>query len=153
MTIPWTPITLKQSPISTTARIYNLLRRRHRARRLGMNSGVEQIGFLSRRRCLLTVCVGPSAPRTTTSCANGAGYCRSRWIFSVHARNTYPDAIIHTYEPNPSMKQFLKHQSGTGGFTYFLEPVGKKDDMVSTRALAPGGLDNQRQAGRAYLAT
>jgi hypothetical protein len=24
----------------------------------------------------------------------------------------------------------VAHQSGTGGFTYFLEPVGKKDDMV-----------------------
>jgi hypothetical protein len=93
------------------------------------NSGVEQIGFFP-ARCLLTVCVGPSAPRTTTSCANDAGYCRSRWIFSVHARNTYPDAIIHTYEPNPSMKKFLEHQSGIGGFTYFLKAIGNNDDMV-----------------------
>ena len=38
----------------------------------------------------------------------------------MHARNTYPDAIIHAYEPNPNMKQFLEHQSEIGGFTYFL---------------------------------
>jgi hypothetical protein len=48
----------------------------------------------------------------------------------VHARNTYFDAIIHAYEPNPSMKQFPKHQSGTGGFTYFLKAIGNNDDMV-----------------------
>src|SRR5215831_20283786 len=51
-------------------------------------------------------------------------------FFSMHARNTYPDAIIHAYEPNPNMKQFLEHQSGIGGFTYFLEAVGNKNDMV-----------------------
>src|SRR5262249_34403075 len=51
-------------------------------------------------------------------------------FFSMHVRNTYPDAIIHAYEPNPNMKRFLEHQSGIGGSTYFLEAVGKKDDMV-----------------------
>ena len=51
-------------------------------------------------------------------------------FFSMHARNTFPDAIIHAYEPNPNMKEFLEHQSGIGGFTYLLEAVGNKDDMV-----------------------
>jgi hypothetical protein len=44
--------------------------------------------------------------------------------------NTYPDAIIHAYEPNLNMKQFLEYQSGIGGFSYFLEAVGNKNDMV-----------------------
>src|SRR5262245_8739462 len=53
-----------------------------------------------------------------------------RRIFQ-HACSQYLSRCHHPrYEPNPSMKQFLKHQSGTGGFTYFLEAVGKKDDMV-----------------------
>jgi FkbM family methyltransferase len=51
-------------------------------------------------------------------------------FFSVHALNTYPDAIIHAYEPKPNMKEFLEHQSGIGGFTYLLEAVGNKDDTV-----------------------
>jgi FkbM family methyltransferase len=51
-------------------------------------------------------------------------------FFSMHARNTFPDAIIHAYEPNPNMKEFLEHQSGIGGFTYLLEAVGNKDDTA-----------------------
>jgi hypothetical protein len=107
-----------------------------------LNSGVEQVGFFP-ARCLLTVGIGRSASRTTAArrapfsisflddCygIESIGHpVRTVLVFgahagflSMHARNTYPDAIIHAYEPNPNMKQFLEHQSGIEGFTYSLE--------------------------------
>jgi hypothetical protein len=120
------PTTLKQSPMRRTVRIYNLFRRRYRARRLGIEFRRGANWVLPGKMFVNSMRWAISA----TSCANGAGYCRLRWIFSVHARNTYPDAVIHTYEPNPSMKKFLEHQSGIGGFTYFLKAIGNNDDMV-----------------------
>ena len=137
--------------MSRTARIYNLLRRRYRARRLGIKfrrganwvlpgemfvnstrwaiSGPDDSGtknaFLE---IFLDDCYGIESighpVRTVLDIGAHAGF------FSMHARNTYPDAIIHAYEPNPNMKEFLEHQSGIGGFTYLLEAVGNKDDMV-----------------------
>jgi len=137
--------------MSRTARIYNLLRRRYRARRLGIKfrrganwvlpgemfvnstrwaiSGPDDSGtknaFLE---IFLDDCYGIESighpVRTVLDIGAHAGF------FSMHARNTYPDAVIHAYEPNPNMKQFLEHQSRIGGFTYFLEAVGNKDDMV-----------------------
>jgi FkbM family methyltransferase len=134
-----------------TARIYNLLRRRYRARRLGIefrraaNWTVPGEMFVRGKRWAISApddngtknafleiflddCYGIESighpVRTVLDIGAHAGF------FSMHARNTYPDAIIHAYEPNPNMKRFLKHQSGIGGFTYFLEAVGNKDGMV-----------------------
>jgi FkbM family methyltransferase len=133
------------------ARIYNLLRRRYRARRLGIefrrlaNWTIPGEMFVNGRRWAISApndsgtngafldiflddCYGIESighpVRTVLDIGAHAGF------FSMHARNTYPDAIIHAYEPNRNMKQFLEHQSGIGGFTYFLQAVGKKDDMV-----------------------
>jgi FkbM family methyltransferase len=137
--------------MSQTARIYNLLRRRYRARRLdiefrrGASWVLPSEMFVNGRRWAISApndngtkmafldiflddCYGIESighpVRTVLDIGAHAGF------FSMHARNTYPDAIIHAYEPNPNMKEFLEHQSGVGGFTYFLEAVGNKDDMV-----------------------
>ena len=138
-------------PMNRTARIYNLLRRRYRARRLGIEfrRGASWVlpakMFVNGRRWAISApddrgtegaflniflddCYGIESighpVRTVLDIGAHAGF------FSMHARNTYPDAIIHAYEPNPNMKEFLEHQSGIGGFTYLLEAVGNKDDMV-----------------------
>ena len=90
------------------------------------NSGVEQIGFFP-ARCLLTWAI--SAPYDNI-------LCERCWILPLtldfqRARSEYLSRCHHpTYEPNPSMKKFLEHQSGIGGFTYFLKAIGNNDDMV-----------------------
>jgi FkbM family methyltransferase len=138
-------------------RIYNLLRRRYRARRLGIEfrRGGSWVlpgeMFANGRRWAISAphdngtkmafldiflddCYGIELighpVRTVLDIGAHAGF------FSMHARNAYPDAIIHAYEPNPNMKEFLEHQSGVGGFTYFMEAVGNKDDMVLLEAQA-----------------
>jgi len=143
--------------MNRTARIYNLLRRRYRARRLGIEfrRGASWVlpakMFVNGRRwdisapddrgtegaflnIFLDDCYGIESighpVRTVLDIGAHAGF------FSMHARNTYPDAVIHAYEPNPNMKEFLEHQSGIGGFSYFLEAVGNKDDMVRLHTYA-----------------
>jgi hypothetical protein len=79
---------------------YNLFRRRYRARPLGIEFRRGANWVLPGEMFVNSMRWAISAPYDNILC-DGAGYCRSRWIFSVHARNTYSDAIIHTYEPNP----------------------------------------------------
>jgi FkbM family methyltransferase len=52
-------------------------------------------------------------------------------FFSMHARDIFPDAIIHAYEPNPSMRQFLEYQAEQGGFTSCMQAVGNEGGMVT----------------------
>lgn len=66
--------------------------------------------------------------RTVLDIGANAGF------FSIHARNVFPNALIHAYEPNPAMEKFLQHQSATGGFVYFLEAVGAVDGKVTLDA-------------------
>ena len=40
-------------------------------------------------------------------------------LFSVAARNIFPHAIIHAYEPNPSLEKYLKNQAQVANFKYF----------------------------------
>jgi hypothetical protein len=44
-------------------------------------------------------------------------------LFSVAARNIFPHAIIHAYEPNPSLEKYLKNQAQVANFKYFMEAV------------------------------
>ncbi|MEG4842780.1 hypothetical protein [Microcoleus sp. B9-D4] len=38
--------------------------------------------------------------------------------------------MIHAYEANPHLENYLKHQSQIANFTYFLEAVGDRDAKV-----------------------
>lgn len=52
-------------------------------------------------------------------------------LFSIAARNKFPQAIIHAYEPNPYLEKHLQIQAQTAGFDYFMEAVGLEDGKVS----------------------
>ncbi|MEG3966646.1 MULTISPECIES: FkbM family methyltransferase [unclassified Microcoleus] len=51
-------------------------------------------------------------------------------LFPIAARNRFPQAVIHAYEPNPYLENYLKHQSQIANFTYFMEAVGGRDGKV-----------------------
>ncbi|MCZ8188638.1 MAG: FkbM family methyltransferase [Microcystis sp. LE19-338.1B] len=51
-------------------------------------------------------------------------------LFSVAARNVFPHAIIHAYEPNPSLEKHLNNQAQVANFKYFMEAVGAADGKV-----------------------
>ncbi|MBE9187185.1 FkbM family methyltransferase [Microcoleus sp. LEGE 07076] len=51
-------------------------------------------------------------------------------LFPIAARNRFPQAVIHAYEPNPNLESYLKHQSKIANFTYFMEAVGAEDGKV-----------------------
>jgi hypothetical protein len=92
-----------QSPMRRTVRIYNLFRRRYRARRLGIEFRRGANWVLPGEMFVNSMRWAISAPYDNILC----------WILPLtldfqRARSEYyPDAIIHTYEPNPSMKKFL----------------------------------------------
>jgi FkbM family methyltransferase len=51
-------------------------------------------------------------------------------LFSLAARQFFPQAIIHTYEPNSSLEKYLYHQSQLANFDYYLKALGAKDGQV-----------------------
>ena len=51
-------------------------------------------------------------------------------LFPIAARNRFPQAVIHAYEANPYLENYLKHQSKIANFTYFMEAVGNRDGKV-----------------------
>lgn len=52
-------------------------------------------------------------------------------LFGIAARNRFPQATIHVYEPNPHLEKYLQVQSRAAGFDYFMEAVGLDDGKVS----------------------
>ncbi len=52
-------------------------------------------------------------------------------LFSIAARNRFPQAVIHAYEPNPYLEKHLQIQAHAAGFDYFMEAVGREDGKVS----------------------
>ncbi len=52
-------------------------------------------------------------------------------LFSIAARNRFPQAVIHAYEPNPYLEKHLKIQADAAGFDYFMEAVGQEDGKVA----------------------
>jgi FkbM family methyltransferase len=54
-------------------------------------------------------------------------------LFSLAARNRFPTAEIHAYEPNPQMQSFLSKQADTGRFSFFSQAVGLTDGFVSLK--------------------
>src|SRR5262249_1640598 len=119
-----------------TARIYTLLRRRYRARRLGIEfrRGASWVlpaeMFVNGRRWAISApddggtkgafldiflddCYGIESighpVRTVLDMCAHAGFC------SMHARNTYSDAIIQASETNPHMIHYLHQPSRIPG--------------------------------------
>lgn len=51
-------------------------------------------------------------------------------LFGIAARNRFPEAVIHAYEPNPHLEVYLKNQSQIANFAYFMEAVGSTEGKV-----------------------
>jgi len=51
-------------------------------------------------------------------------------FFSVAARNAFPDARIHAYEPNKALSKHLRTHAGQAGFDVHYEAVGLEDGHV-----------------------
>lgn len=51
-------------------------------------------------------------------------------LFPIAARNRFPQAVIHAYEPNPNLESYLKNQSQIANFAYFMEAVGATEGKV-----------------------
>lgn len=52
-------------------------------------------------------------------------------LFPIAARNRFPQAVIHAYEPNPNLETYLKNQSQIANFKYFMEAVGARDGKAA----------------------
>lgn len=52
-------------------------------------------------------------------------------LFPIAARNRFPQAVIHAYEPNPHLENYLKNQSQIANFAYFMEAVGATEGKVT----------------------
>ena len=51
-------------------------------------------------------------------------------FFSIAARNAFPDATIHAYEPNQSLRSYLEPHARQAGFEVHYEAVGMEDGHV-----------------------
>ena len=52
-------------------------------------------------------------------------------LFGLAARDAFPDAIIHAYEPNATLRPVLAHQAKLADVEVFFEAVGRDAGMVS----------------------
>jgi FkbM family methyltransferase len=52
-------------------------------------------------------------------------------FFSMYCKLLIPESIIHCYEPNPQLANFINNQSLQTGFEYFPEAVGSISSFVS----------------------
>lgn len=78
-------------------------------------------------------------------------------LFGLAARCAFPDATIHSYEPNAMLAPYLVVQASVAKFEYFLEAVGSEGgtvslamnaDSVLTRAVEAASGDVPRTAFR-----
>jgi FkbM family methyltransferase len=60
-------------------------------------------------------------------------------LFCLAARNAFPHATIHAYEPNPALEQYLREQAAAARCEYFMEAVGLDDGRVSLEILEHPG--------------
>ena len=51
-------------------------------------------------------------------------------FFGLIARKTFPSAVIHAYEPNPNLEQYLSVQAAVSDVRYFMEVVGRKNGTI-----------------------
>ena len=52
-------------------------------------------------------------------------------LFGIAARNLFPSARIHSYEPNRLLEPYLSVQAEAAQFEYFMEAVGLERGMIS----------------------
>src|SRR5262249_39690436 len=52
-------------------------------------------------------------------------------LFGIAARNAFPRAVIHAYEPNPLVEPYLKAQAQAADFQYFMCAAGLEDGTFS----------------------
>jgi len=132
-------------------RIAGALRKRARARRLGLNlwrseafTAPDAVTLHGKRvalrlpreqgvdvafsELLFADCYGledaPGPVRTVLDIGGNVG------LFAVAARLAFPDAIIHSYEPNPNLEPYLSAQAEAANSKYFLEAVELEDCRV-----------------------
>jgi len=133
-------------------RLRHFLRKRMRARRLGVPlgrsanfrlpaqvriNGVRRPLTLPNQRgirvafmeLLLADCYGlekvPRPVETVLDIGANVG------LFCVAARNAFPHATIHAYEPNSGLEPYLKAQAEATDCRYFLEAVDVEDGTVA----------------------
>lgn len=138
-------------------RLYNLVCRRLRARRLGFHFGRGATWELPSHLFLNGTFVEITAPRDNGTkvafmdiilddCYGLERACRRMKIqtvldigahaglFSLHARNYCPTATIHAYEPNPAMSDYLTHHAMAARFQFYMEAVGSEAGKVTVQA-------------------
>lgn len=52
-------------------------------------------------------------------------------LFDLMAREFFPDATIHAYEPNPDLERYLSVQAAASGTRYFMEAVGREEGAIT----------------------
>ncbi len=60
-------------------------------------------------------------------------------IFGLAARSYFSDAVIHAYEPNPTLSHYIGFQARQFGFNYFPEAVGGQPGRINMDL--PAGAD------------
>lgn len=52
-------------------------------------------------------------------------------LFSIAARNRWPRAVIHAYEPNPALQKHFEYHASQAGFSVYREAVGLTSGTVA----------------------
>lgn len=63
-------------------------------------------------------------------------------LFSLAARQAFPEAGIYSYEPNSSLERYLKHQAKTANFNYFMQALGSNNGKVRLKLSETGASGN-----------
>jgi FkbM family methyltransferase len=63
-------------------------------------------------------------------------------LFSLAARQAFPQAVIHTYEPNPALEPYLNHQAQVANFHYFMQALGSQPGKVKLKLSETGASGN-----------
>ena len=64
-------------------------------------------------------------------------------LFSIAARMHFPEAVIHSYEPNAQLEPVLKQNSLNAGFQFFIEAVGDRNSKCSMKYSEGGSCMDQ----------
>jgi FkbM family methyltransferase len=66
-------------------------------------------------------------------------------LFGIAARNTFPRATIHSYEPNRKLESYLAVQARAAKFDFFMEAIGLADGVISLDSSEESVLTRSRQ--------
>jgi FkbM family methyltransferase len=99
-----------------------------RGRKVRLSFPEEKTTAISFLECLLDDAYGlsnfPMQPKTILDVGANLGF------FSLAARNRFPDATIHAYEPNPRILQHLQNQANLARVVIHPEAVGASGGYV-----------------------